>query len=254
MKITLSFAFLVSALTLSMFSLAFAQTAQLGIDSDASVGMDDVIEVDADTNVGVEAQTGISETEVGTEATVTGTIETDSDANSGDDVMVDNDTVVITRASAEASEAGMVSTASSVQTQADLSAYATTVVKSDTNVERVELADDSVSLRYQQRAKLLGVVPVFVTVKATVGSDGEISLQRPWYGFLLTMDSDADLEASVNAAAQTALSGSTAVNANGDFTTRAQAMLLQEVHTVMKNHLEASLSMEAAANASAQAE
>lgn len=187
-----------------------------------------------------------------TSAEITGEVDIHSGSSSDSEVRAETDTgvkidgvgITITRESASVNNdaAVTVSSPASVQTSSDLSLYASTIVKEDENVEDAELSEDAVSIRYKQRAKLFGVIPVFVSVKATVESSGDVSVSYPWYGFMLSQEERVTLESTLDAAIGT--STSTELSSN------TQALILERMHATLKQNLEASLAAEA--NASVQ--
>src|SRR3989344_3274603 len=153
---------LIAGLVLGAAPAAFAQNVYIDAGSDTSVGVDGAVDV----NVGAQTQTNVGATTSGT-----GGQSTAGSASAG--------AIVVTRGSASEDDA-TVSTASAVATVSDLAAYAATVVRSDENAERAELSSDNVSLRYKQRAYLLGIIPIFATVTTTVESNGTVTVSYPW--------------------------------------------------------------------------
>ena len=235
MKITKKTAIaLIAGLVLGAAPAAFAQNVYIDAGSDTSVGVDGAVDV----NVGAQTQTNVGATTSGT-----GGQSTAGSASAG--------AIVVTRGSASEDDA-TVSTASAVATESDLAAYAATVVRSDENAERAELSSDNVSLRYKQRAYLLGIIPIFATVTTTVESNGTVTVSYPWYGFLLSQEERVELESDLNAAVQGVVQSSASLNAEGELTTRAQAQILEDVHAAMKQKLEASATADVSAGASVE--
>jgi len=236
--------FVSGLILLGFVPLAYAQNAYLDGNSETTVGLSGVVDVDLDASADVEAgTTGI----VGTEGdTGTGS---DTDADTGMNVTVGAGGVdiVITRSSAAANNTATVTTPTSVSTSADLSAYASTVVRTDERVDGVELSEASVSLAYKVHAKLFGIFPVLIPATATVNASGETTVKYPWYAFFAAIDSEL-VESNVRAATSATVSA----NANIAFSASTQALLLSQIYSVMKTDLEASLAAEAAASASAR--
>jgi hypothetical protein len=241
---------IIAALSITLglvFSLAPIATNAVSVGAtsktEASVG------VDVDANVGVGGKTGTGTTSAG----ATATTKSDAEATASNDTEADSaaDFVVsVTRASVSAGSGGnaTVTAPSSVRTQSDLSAYATTVVKTDENVESADLSDEEVSVRYKQRAWLFGVIPMYVTAEARAEADGRVTVRYPWYGFLLSKGERVELESDLNVAVESALGGS--ASAGADLSANTQARLLEAMRTTMKQNLEASLSANADAGAS----
>ena len=196
----------------------YAQGVRLDLDSTTSVGITD------DVNIGtnIEATTSIE----------------------GDTEGVG---ITVTRSSAsESSIEAAIGSSAEVETSSELSLFASAVVKTDENVDEVGLSEDAVSLRYKQRAKLFGIIPVFVYVKATTDSNGNVSVSYPWYGFLLSQEERVNVETDL----QATVSQSLAASADATLTSSAQAQLLEEMRLVLQSNLEASLEAEVATAAS----
>ncbi|KKW45442.1 hypothetical protein A3C21_02715 [Candidatus Kaiserbacteria bacterium RIFCSPHIGHO2_02_FULL_59_21] len=227
-------------LALGIAPAAFAQNAYVEGSSGTSAGVGSGADVGVvgDVNVGA---TGTGMVKEGAE----GGADTSGSAGIGA-------TIVVTRGSAGEASA-TISSSAAVQTSADLSAYASAVVKADENVEGAELSANKVSVHYKERAKLFGFIPIFVTATATVHKDGSVSVSYPWYGFLLSQGERVELESDVEAALQADAEVAAALEAAAEFSARTQAVLLETVHAAMKSGLAASLSAEAVANAGASA-
>jgi hypothetical protein len=195
-------------------------------------------DISASTSASSDAQTGSGSGTAGGNAS--------AGANIGIDIAP---AIVITRASAEASGSGSstVSSPASVQSKSDLSAYASGVVRADTDVSNASLSAKAVSLAYRQPAKLFGFIPVYLQATATVNADGSTNVSYPWYAFLTTKDS-ATLESDVRVATKDTVSANADVNAG--FSAATQAKLLAEMRDAMKARLQADTSVDANADAS----
>jgi len=126
-------------------------------------------------------------------------------------------------------------------------AYARATIESDENVSDIESDSDSVSLRYKDRARLLGFIPVTISAEAVVSADGSVEVSYPWYRFLTVYDRgelEADIEASAGAIAR-AEGGAT-------LSTEAKTRIVDAVRSVMRAHYEANL--EAGASSSQEVE
>lgn len=236
------------------FSLVFALSATFAL----ALGADGYGSVEA--GAGTNSTIGVG---AGASANANGSMEASGDdtssgagaeakTNSGINAEVNVGPISIGRADVDSDTAvqAAVTSASSVSTGAELSAYASGVVKADENVSDVELTDTAVSLGYKQRARLFGFIPIFVRATATVKANGETTVRYPWYAFLATKDS-----ASVTASVKIATSATVAANAEASAKLSAamQARLLEQIHAVMQSNLKASLMAEANAKAKAGA-
>ncbi|MBX4206462.1 hypothetical protein KW784_01615 [Candidatus Parcubacteria bacterium] len=76
---------------------------------------------------------------------------------------------------------------------------------------------ESVAVTYRETGRLLALVPVTFTVRATAHADGTMELEYPWYSFL-TVDKrdkvEAELKVAVDAALRSLAVGS--VKAGGE--------------------------------------
>jgi hypothetical protein len=204
--------------------------------------------------INIEANvSGTANDSASTDASASSSLPTHASAKTSGSVTATNNAnievgpvILITRAAADASPttSATVTSASSVGSRNDLSAYASGMVKADADVSGVQLSDTSVSVSYKQRAHLFGFIPVFVDATASVGSDGETTVTYPWYAVFATTDSTA-LQSDVQAATAATVSSDTA---QGALSVSGQAKLLAEIHDAMKTHLQQSLAADASAN------
>jgi len=210
------------------------------------------------TDASVRANVGSNSVGVGAEATTTATTShnpaasgngADVEAEIGTNALVQGGVLRMTRAEisarSESATSVRVDAPSSVQTEADLAAYATALLRSDENVGGVEASQEAVSLWYKARARLFGFIPIFVQAKGTVRTGGEASVDYPWYAFLATKN-EALLRSDVEAAAQVAASART------EFDAATQANLIQALHVAMRSNLQAELAAEGAVRAATQ--
>jgi len=222
-------------LILGIAPIAYAQNVYLDADSDTSAGLGGTVTVDLDVSADAEANaTGTAGEQENMDSSVSSDVEGKGEIG-----------IMITRAAASSDATSVAITSpAAVETNTDLSAYVTTVVRSDNNIGSAEVSGSAVSLAYNVRARLLGVFPVLMPVRATVEAGGETTITYPWYAFLATVDS-ASLESNVSVATAATVSAS----ANTAFSATTQAVVLSEIHAALKSHLEASLAVEARAKA-----
>lgn len=74
--------------------------------------------------------------------------------------------------------------ADDVVSKEDLALYVQAVMANDSSVKDVVIDDTSVSMKYATRAKLFGVIPVWLTPKTTVNTNGEVVVKYPWHSVL----------------------------------------------------------------------
>lgn len=146
--------------------------------------------------------------------------------------------IVITRADIESQGTtnGTVSSGS-VQTDTDLSAFIQGQMTADTNVQEVQASSDGVQVTYKVPGKFLGFIPVQIDTTATVHADGSVSIDYPWYGFLVSTTSD--LQASVESRVHAALdaggaSADVSGNANVLATAQERAQLIEEIRVALQ--------------------
>ena len=120
-----------------------------------------------------------------------------------------------------------------VSTRGELETYITAVAQSDENFRSAEAAKNEVSVRYKERAKLFGFIPVAITAKAMADTDGNVRVRYPWYRFLLSLEDDkiqSRVESRVNAVL---LSGG-AQNTQAEFSAETQARLVNEIRQALR--------------------
>ncbi len=158
-------------------------------------------------------------------------------------------TVTITRGDVDDDNGATVTvtTPSGVHTNADASAYASSVVKADENVSGVELTEKAVAVSYKTRARLFGLIPIFMTATAHVDASGEVTISYPWYAFLAAKDENS-LKSDVGAS----VAASLAENAHATLTASEQAAILDQVRAAMESNLKATLAAEGSADATVQ--
>lgn len=131
-----------------------------------------------------------------------------------------------------------------VETDSDLEAYVATALRSDESLDDVSFSEDSVTVTYKERGRLLALVPMTFTVRALAHADGTVELNYPWYSFLTLDDQDeieTDLRIAVDNAIRAHALGS--VRAEGEsehlaLSASERATIAAEMHTILKARLE----------------
>ncbi len=122
-----------------------------------------------------------------------------------------------------------------VNAAADLQSVAGTIQSSNSSVASVDVSNDTqVSVTYHRPAKLFGFIETTITEKATVSTDASgkamISVEKPWWSFLATSDTNS---AAFTDALQTRLNASAAtmdtVGADGKLSVSGKAYLLTQI-------------------------
>ncbi len=136
----------------------------------------------------------------------------------------------ITRRDLAASTTSYIS-ASNVTTSEDFQAYSRGLMMADENISKIEASDGQVSIWYREPAKFLGVVPVTVSVHASVTADGTVTVAYPWWYELFVKD---DTQTQF----QTDLTNTAGTLARGEATTTlsssAKARLVNALQSIMK--------------------
>lgn len=199
----------------------------------------------ADASAGAVLGTSTSTIDVGIEAEATTSLEADlSDA-----AEAVSDAFSVTRATVSefASTTANVTSAAVVETSEDLRAYVAGVIDADARIERTDLSSEAVTVVYQQPGRLFGFVPVSMTVTVTVDSSGDVTVDYPWYGFMVaTEQSRAVAEATLENQMRTTLANvESAGSAAEGLSARAQAEILAELQSALSLQAEAGVGAEA---------
>jgi len=223
--------------------LSASPALALGVGTTGTINIDANVSPAATVSASGNASDTSSGSAADTQTNTSGNAAVNADAHLGS-------VIHITRADVDATtQATTVTSPSSVQSQTDLSAYASGLVKADADMGDAQLSDTAVSLGYTQRAKLFGFIPVFVEATAKVTADGQTEVSYPWYTMFASTDS-ASLQSDVKASTASTVSATAETNAT--FSAAEQARLLAQIHDAMKAHLQASLAAEAQTSTSAQ--
>ncbi len=73
------------------------------------------------------------------------------------------------------------SSADEVMTKEDLSLYVRSLIQNNSSIKNVAIEDNSVTVKYATRGKLLGFIPVWLSPKTTVDTMGNVKVSYPWY-------------------------------------------------------------------------
>lgn len=130
-------------------------------------------------------------------------------------------------------------TAGNVSTEEDLRAYAVASIRGDKQLEEMNFESDRVVVVYNDEGRFIGFIPVRLAVTVSVGQDGEVNVDYPWYGFLVAKDK-ADIESRVRAE----IDASLAADANG-WTNSDRAELAEKITAALRAHYEATATADA---------
>lgn len=146
----------------------------------------------------------------------------------------------------------------SVSSNADLSAFIATTMKNDENLNEVQASSGSVAVTYKEQAKFLGFIPASIKATAIVDAAGNVTISRPWYGFLFSSADRAALEASIESRVQSRLAAEGSLDQSidgtsgfGELSADTQAQLVADIHAAMQESLAASAAVDVSARANA---
>ena len=222
---------IISSVTLAAF-LAVSGTAyaQMDVSVDSRADTSPIVDpndtiIDAETDSETNAGAGSDSPNTAVSTGADGSTDTSGNLGSGSFSLSQKDASSASLDSAS-SELG----ASSVVTVDDLSAFATSMLKRDANIENVEVSSDRVELTYEQAARFLGFIPGHLDVTARVTSAGDVEIDYPWYRFLFAVDgASGDAEAQLEARVKGIMEG-----ASG-FTASIEASILEVLRTALAN-------------------
>lgn len=177
----------------------------------------------------------------------------DSSAMLSADVLLDGEVLNITRSAVSAglgADAGAegeegeaqasITSSSDVSTNADLEAFARTMIREDENVEEVNFSGDMVEVRYREEGKFLALIPLDFTASAKAYADGRVEIDYPWYSFL-TVKGSQEAETRAKVAVDNAIRARAvgSVRAEGEtenprFTAAESATVAAELHSVLR--------------------
>ncbi len=248
MKKTLSLAAVAAILLAPVFANA-ASLADVGLTSYGNSAVT-APAVSGSLNVGISASASSTTTSSNGTASATAADNTGSNidtngllglsADTSGAVMLNlSRTQVTSDANTSSTASAMVSAygnPASVSTNTNLNAFAHAVIMNDSNVSAVQSDNAHVTVWYKVPTHFLGFIRTDVNAQATTDANGNVSVHYPWYTFLSTKDSSANLKANL----QAQVSGS--ASANGTLSAHDQAMLIDKMHTAFMNSTAASTS------------
>jgi hypothetical protein len=191
------------------------------------------------------------------EATVTSetSVQSNSEANANGDAKSEENEVqfelngptVIVRSGLLDDTSISVTSSAQVDSKADLDAYAKGVLVTNADIRDVILSESQVSVSHREHARIFGIFPTKVFARATVGSDGSVSVKFPWYASAGARK--AEIESKVKTAVRTHIpSASAEASVSASFTAAAQAQVLEKIAATMKSEFEADATAKAGVN------
>jgi len=156
----------------------------------------------------------------------------DTDMGSEKDVHMDADVQTGTEMELQRSDMlvdASVSSAAMVATEEDLQSYTSATMESDPQFERAVYSDSAVTVWYTQPSKMLGFIPVDMSVKATSDGMGNVTVSYPWYSFMASSMNKTELEASLSKQ----MSAHMSAEGSSTLTTRDQAELMTELRVAL---------------------
>ncbi len=167
------------------------------------------------------------------EATIdTSDVEGDADVSVNEGSSVSTEEMVVTREDLSLEQSSNVEVSlDGVATEEDLRIYALSAVRADENVNSISFGGDEITVSYKTGGHFIGIIPMDMSVDVRVNQEGEVSLDYPWYGFLVVKD-DADLEASLQAEVDAAMGERVA----GGWTNYDRADLAASIAAALKAH------------------
>ena len=139
----------------------------------------------------------------------------------------------------------------SVRSNADLSAYIATQMKKDNKIQEVQASSGAVTVTYKGPAKFLGFIPASIKATAIADATGNVTISRPWYGFLFSSTDRAELKAAIESQVSAHVDISANARAQAELAADMQAQLVADIHAAMQQHFSASTDVDASADVSA---
>jgi hypothetical protein len=214
----------------------------------AGTNMNSMTSVNASANmIGDDENISIMRSDIKASAKANSDSDVNSDINSGTDMSAEGNSMISGNISPD-----------TIQTSADLRAYATSKMNADANIDEMNFAKDTVVIGYKEHGRLLGFIPVVMTLKAKAHADGSVEVNYPWYSFMVSKDK-ASLEAKLKAAVEArsnnmaSATSTTVGNAEASFNASSAADIAARMHTVLREAYEAEENAQANANVNANA-
>ena len=220
----------------------YAKTASLliptlllvgGVSAHAQIldtGVTENIQLDMGTSgimVDTDATSSLEVTDVSTDATNT---ESETDA-----------ALSFSFSSRESDESARysVTNADSVRTAASLESYAGFSVENDERLQAATLEDNQLTMKYRTDAAFLGFIPSRMTVTATTDVDGMVSVNYPWYSFLMRVnESRTELETRLTSE-QATVSGTRDTDEESRVNPAEWAQRFERLHTSLQASVQA---------------
>jgi hypothetical protein len=140
--------------------------------------------------------------------------------------------------------------ADNVSDARDLKTFAATELRNDENLASMAFGPDNVGVTYDERARLLGIIPTTVEVGVVAHDDGTVDFNYPWYSFLLVTNR-GDIESAIKSEVSAYISEhspgtpNTGVDASGSVSSssalklnaRNEALLAARIQAILRAHL-----------------
>ncbi len=246
-----------AALSFSIGASAASLTQYVGLaqnylDADLNVDTNVTTDLDLDTDMNADTSAEVS-AESDTESNISGVGNGQGSAVSipavgAMDLIVTRSQVEAeAEAGAEADSRGIVgipntgveistpAAASEVSSEIDLKAFVTGMIREDQKLDEMGFTAESVEAKYKERGRLAALIPVSYTVGITVDAEGEVDVDFPWYGFMISgkTTTSSELEELIWNDIDEILTA----NTTGVFSVREQAEISARVHNILKNKL-----------------
>lgn len=162
---------------------AFAMASSLGGTVDVGASAGSGTSLTAGTGVDVNVNAGTNSGSTSSPGSAQGSVTTDSSGM----LMI---TAADAANDANMQGAGTVTSSANVASDADFAAYAKSQMRAHATLKEVDSDGSSVSVKYAEPGRFLGVFPVTMTATAKVAADGSITISHPWYYFLTSTAAD----------------------------------------------------------------
>jgi hypothetical protein len=85
---------------------------------------------------------------------------------------------------------GAAASSGQAASEGGFSAYAQGQMQENASITGVTASDDSVTVRFNEPGRLLGLFALRLPASATISADGRVALSHPWYAFLVARRAD----------------------------------------------------------------
>lgn len=238
----LSSALLVAVFTTGTAAAQIYGDIDVGGGASGSVGGSGGVSGSADTSADLTIDSDYPDDDSSTSSSDDASSDSDSGANVGTTINAGAGLSLTQREAAQVSidaeSAALV--ASSVATNEDLSLYATSKLKRDASLRRIDASSESVRVSYRQEARFLGVIPAGITAHATVTNSGGVDIDYPWYRFLFAVEHDTDAEAQLESEVRELLAAQ--ADASAGFSATTEAELIDRLYVALSGSANATAS------------